>query len=56
VRGDVLPAVAAPLLGLAWAYLDGTGVAGFLVATALAAAVIFWLAELLGSDPAPPPR
>jgi hypothetical protein len=56
VRGDVLPAVAAPLLGLAWAYVDGSGVAGFAVATIVAAVVLFWLAALLGSDPAPPPR
>ena len=56
VRADVLPTVAAPLLGLAWAYLDDSGTAGFLVATVVAAAVLFWVAQLRGSDPAPPPR
>ncbi|MGN6689090.1 MAG: hypothetical protein ACTHK1_16340, partial [Actinomycetales bacterium] len=56
VRSDVLVAAAAPLLGLAWAYVDDSGAAGFIVATVLTAAVLFWLAELLGSDPAPPPR
>ncbi|MGY1601023.1 hypothetical protein [Geodermatophilus sp. SYSU D00815] len=56
VRGDVVVVVAAPVLGLLWAYLDGSGAAGFVFATALAAAVLFWLAQLLGSDPAPPPR
>jgi hypothetical protein len=56
VRSDVVPTVAAPLLGLVWAYVDGSGVAGFLIATVVAAAVIFWVAQLTGSDPAPPPR
>jgi hypothetical protein len=56
VRSDVLLALAAPLLGLVWAYLDDSGPAGFAVASVLAAAVIFWLTELLGSDPAPPDR
>jgi hypothetical protein len=31
--------------------VDTSGVAGFLVATAMAAAVLFWLPQLLGSDP-----
>jgi hypothetical protein len=41
----------APVLGLLWAYVDGSGPSGFLVATALSAAVLFWLPQLLGSDP-----
>lgn len=56
VRGDVVVVAAAAPLGLLWAYVDGSGTGGFLVATALAAAVLFWLTELLGSDPDPPPR
>jgi hypothetical protein len=56
VRSDVLLALAAPLIGLVWAYIDDSGRAGFTVATVLSAAVIFWLTELLGSDPAPPER
>jgi hypothetical protein len=56
VRGDLTVVVAAPVLGLLWAFVDGSGVAGFAVATALSAAVLFWLAQLLGSDPSPPPR
>ncbi|MGY1615784.1 DUF3592 domain-containing protein [Geodermatophilus sp. SYSU D00691] len=56
VRSDVVVVIAAPVLGLLWAYLDGSGTAGFVFATVLAAAVLFWLAQLLGSDPSPPPR
>jgi hypothetical protein len=56
VRADVVVAVAAPLLGLLWAYVDGSGVAGFVLATVMAAAVLFWLPQLLGSDPDPPQR
>jgi hypothetical protein len=56
VRGDLVPVLIAPVLGLLWAYLDSAGPAGFGVATALAAGVLFWLTELLGSDPAPPDR
>ena len=56
VRSDVVVIAAAPLLGLLWAYLDESGVGGFVVATLLAAAVLFWLTQLIGSDPAPPDR
>jgi len=56
VRSDLVPVFAAPLLGLLWAYVDESGVAGFAVATGVAAAVLFWLTQLLGSDPRPPPR
>jgi hypothetical protein len=56
VRGDLAPLLAAPVLGLLWAYLDGSGAAGFVVATVVATVVLFWLLQLLGSDPAPPPR
>jgi hypothetical protein len=53
---DAVPLVAAPVLGLLWAYVDGSGFGGFLVATGVVAAVLFWLPQLLGSDPAPPER
>jgi hypothetical protein len=56
LRVDAVPLVAAPVLGLLWSYVDGSGVGGFLVATAVVAGVLFWLPQLLGSDPAPPPR
>jgi hypothetical protein len=55
-RVDLAPLLAAPLLGLLWAYVDESGAAGFVVATVVAAATLFWLLQLLGSDPAPPPR
>ncbi|KQS68433.1 hypothetical protein [Modestobacter sp. Leaf380] len=51
-RSDGVPVVLAPVLGLLWAYVDGSGAAGFVVAGALAAAVLFWLPQFLGSDPA----
>ncbi len=56
VRSDVVVVGAAPLLGVLWAYLDGSGVGGFVVAAVLSGAVLFWLTELVGSDPAPPRR
>jgi hypothetical protein len=56
IRGDAVGLVVAPVLGLLWAYVDGSGVGGFAVATLVAAAVLFWLTQLLGSDPNPPER
>lgn len=56
VRVDAVGAVAAPLLGLVWAYVDGSGLAGFAGATALSAVVLFWLFQRLGSDPEAPAR
>ena len=56
VRVDAIGLAVAPVLGLLWAYVDGSGVGGFVVATLMAAAVLFWLPQLLGSDPAPPDR
>jgi len=55
-RADGVLPFLAPVLGLLWAYLDRSGVPGFLVATALSAAVLFWLPQLLGSDPRAPGR
>ena len=56
VRVDAVLLAIAPVLGLLWAYVDGTGVGGFVVATLVVAGVLFWLPQLLGSDPAPPDR
>jgi hypothetical protein len=50
-RADGVVPFLAPVLGVLWAYVDSSGVAGFLVATALSAAVLFWVPQLLGSDP-----
>jgi hypothetical protein len=50
-RADGVLPFLAPALGLLWAYVDGSGAGGFVVATALSAAVLFWLPQLLGSDP-----
>ncbi len=51
VRADIVGVFAAPLIGLLWAYVDGSGPGGFLVATIVAAGVLFWLPSLYGSDP-----
>lgn len=51
LRTDGALLVAAPLLGLAWAYIDGTGWAGAIIATVLVAGLLVWLPTLLGSDP-----
>ena len=50
-RADGVLPFLAPVLGLLWAYLDSSGLPGFLTATALSAAVLFWLPQVLGSDP-----
>jgi hypothetical protein len=50
-RADGVLPFLAPVLGLLWAYVDSSGLGGFLVATALSAVVLFWLPQLLGSDP-----
>lgn len=51
VRADGVLPFLAPVLGLLWAYVSDSGMGGFLVASALAAGVLFWLPQLLGSDP-----
>jgi hypothetical protein len=56
LRGDAVALVVAPVLGLLWAFLDDSGAGGFGVATAVAAGLVWWLPQLLGSDPAPPDR
>jgi hypothetical protein len=50
-RTDGALIVAAPLIGLMWAYVNGGGVVASLVATALAATFLFWLPTVVGSDP-----
>ena len=50
-RADGVLPFLAPVLGLLWSYVNSDGVPGFLTATALSAAVLFWLQQLLGSDP-----
>lgn len=51
VRADGAVLVAAPVLGLAWAYVDSSGLASLMVATGLSATVLLWLPTILGSDP-----
>jgi hypothetical protein len=51
LRTDAELLVVAPLAGLLWAYLDGSGVAGWAAATVLIAGVLFWLPAVIGSDP-----
>jgi len=51
LRADAPLLSAAPLLGLLWAYLDSSGLAGFVGSTLLLACVLFWLASIVGSDP-----
>jgi hypothetical protein len=53
-RADGVLPFLAPVLGLLWAYVDSSGLLGFLTATVLSAAVLFWLPQLLGSDPRAP--
>jgi hypothetical protein len=50
--GDVALVLPAPLLGVVWAYVDSAGPAGFGIATALVASVLFWIPGVFGSDPA----
>jgi hypothetical protein len=50
-RADVVVVLLAPLLGLLWAYIDESGPAGFVLSTAMAAGLLFWLPSMYGSDP-----
>ena len=50
-RADGVLPFLAPLLGLLWAYANGSALPSVVAATALAATVLFWLPQLLGSDP-----
>lgn len=49
--GDIGIVIIAPILGILWAYINGLGPAGFGVATALLAGVLFWIPSCYGSDP-----
>jgi hypothetical protein len=51
LAGDISFVLLAPILGLLWAYVDRSGMAGFVVATVLVASVLFWLPGVFGSDP-----
>jgi hypothetical protein len=51
LRGDAVLVAIAPLLGLLWAYVDGSGEGGFAGATVLMAGVLFWVPTVLGTDP-----
>ncbi len=50
-RADAVVVLLAPLLGVLWAYIDGSGPAGFVFATVMAAGLLFWLPATYGSDP-----
>jgi len=51
LTGDVALVLPAPVLGIIWAYLDRSGLAGFAIGTALVASVLFWVPGVFGSDP-----
>jgi hypothetical protein len=51
LRVDAVACVAAPFIGLLWAYADQSGFFGWLGATVLTASSAFWLWSLRGSDP-----
>lgn len=50
-RGDAALVLAAPLLGLLWAYVDVLGPVGFALATAIFAGILIWAPSMYGSDP-----
>lgn len=50
-RADVVVVFLAPLLGVLWGYIDGSGPAGFFFSTVMAVGVLFWLPAMYGSDP-----
>ncbi|MBA2554458.1 MAG: hypothetical protein H0V10_12385 [Geodermatophilaceae bacterium] len=50
-RADAVVVFLAPLLGILWGYIDGSGPAGFVFATVMAVGVLFWLPSMYGSDP-----
>jgi hypothetical protein len=51
LRADVVLIVPAPVIGLLWAFLDGSGFWSWLGATVITASLALWLAALRGSDP-----
>jgi hypothetical protein len=50
-RRDAAFLAIAPLLGLLWAYVNGTGLIAFALATVLLAGLLFWAPSVYGSDP-----
>ena len=50
-RADTGLVIAAPILGILWAYVDDGGKASFLLATVLSGAALFWVPTVRGSDP-----
>lgn len=48
---DAVLLLAAPVLALLWAYIDGLGSIGFGLAVALFAGLVFWVPSVYGSDP-----
>ncbi|MDT8914127.1 hypothetical protein [Amycolatopsis sp. PS_44_ISF1] len=50
-RADLPVLAVAPVVGVFWALVDGSGFGGWLVITVLVAAFGFWWAALRGSDP-----
>jgi hypothetical protein len=51
LRADIVLIVPAPIVGLLWAFLDGSGIWSWLGATVITAALALWLAAFRGSDP-----
>lgn len=50
-RRDAVFVSIAPLLGVLWSYVNGTGVIGFALSTVLLGGLLFWLPSVYGSDP-----
>jgi hypothetical protein len=51
LRVDAVFLVPAPIVGLFWAYLDGSGFTGWITATVIAAVLGLWWGAFRGSDP-----
>jgi len=51
LRVDSALLVTAPVVGVFWSFLDGSGFPGWLGATSTTGALAFWWASLRGSDP-----
>ncbi|USX56051.1 hypothetical protein [Lentzea sp. HUAS12] len=51
LRVDAVFLVPAPIVGLFWAYLDGSGFTGWITATVVAAVLGLWWGAFRGSDP-----
>ncbi|HEY9475928.1 MAG TPA: hypothetical protein VIS06_19015 [Mycobacteriales bacterium] len=51
LRGDLTLVFTAPLLALLWAYVDGSGAAGFWFGSVVLAGVLFWVPSVYASDP-----